>query len=374
MIVSDLTPYSSQSFVIDLVNLLSHCIAQNNCLFEDDILQLLRLSTELWCRQNDHQNYSERKVNMIHHILRQDLRIRPSVFSLQMMDELIRYLNSCLQLLREERMIGLALRLTLNYFAKALTKYCSSESGFNSEYINRTGKFMYYSKVIRLIFRATTAAVGAKSLYHTLREDLYTLLCVPLSIKSPKDVAQSIAFVFEEQLRQIKSLSLRQEILEFIPSVLLKQKVIDVHLEKEFVIHPALAALSNTQTLQGAEFSLNKFCCVHLCRLPYQHDGTLHDLSYLLCLLSALLENHLLLITDIHPHSMFGPAATQKPQRNVPEDFLSVLKSIKPHIAGLVDRLSEDEVLLTQLVSARCWADIQRLSSITETVITSLAF
>ncbi len=356
-LISPLMDNPNQSCVVDLINFLDHCVAQCVRLTQANILALLKLTGML---------QSARVINKLHYILRQDLGLgsepRPHTCSTEMMDGLNVHLNSGLQLLRREnepvnQLKYHALQLTLNYFVKVLTS-----SHLSSTCVNKTTKWPFFSKIIQMIVLVSknTNLQGVVITYNELLDDLFLLLCVPLSVKSSSHVvAQSIGFVFEEQLRGVKSLDVRRHLLQLIPSVLLKEIVLDIHLENEFKYHRP--DVTGVQTSQDEPMSLNKFCWIHLCRMPYYPNGSLHDLSFFLYLLYSLLESHLLLVT-----------LSSKPTQ-VPHDLSMVLESMKPHVAGLVDRLSEDEVLLARLVSPCCWSDIQKLSSVIDTVITSLA-
>ena len=354
-LISPLMENPNQSCIVDLVNFLDHCVAQCVRLTHANILAILRLTSVL---------QSVRVVNKLHFILRQDLRLgsepRPHSCSPELMDGLNVHLNSGLQLLRRvgepvNHLKYHALRLTLNYFVKVLTS-----SHLSSVSVNKTTKWPFFSKIIQMIILVAknTNIQGLVITYNELLDDLFLLFCVPLSLKSSShEVAQSIAFAFEEQLRGVESLDVRRHLLQLIPSMLLKEIVLDMHLENEFKYHRS--DVTGIQTSQDEPMSLNKFCWIHLCRMPYYPNGSLHDLSFFLYLLYSLLESHLLLVTN---------------QSSQPTHDLSVvLDSLKPHVAGLVDRLSEDEVLLARLVTPCCWGDIQKLSSVIDTVIASLA-
>ena len=372
IILEQLIDNGNQCFVNDLFDLLEYSVTQCKYISQDSIPKLLKLS-EAWNR---------RKIHLLHRILRQDLRIRPNEFNSTMVDELFRCVDSCLQLTRQVHNNHSkggtkfqAVQLALNYFVEVLTKYSSSLSiNVVSSYpmLYRTTKWPFYSKIIKSIFNISHLAKQDSNdsiYYHNLQNDLFMLLCAPMcSSNSPKEIAQTISFCFEVQLREMPSISDRRRIIELIPSCCLKEKIIDIHLTEEFSFHPSMTVLDDDST---KPFGLNKFCFVHLCRMPYYRNGTLHDLSYFLFLLYSLLENHLLLATGIQPLSPYSPLKQQSASN---DELQSVLDSIKPHVAGLIDRLSEDEVLLTQLVESCCWSEIQRLSNIIDTVMTSLSF
>lgn len=361
---------NDNTFVPDLFDLLGHTVAQCNCITQNDILTLLKLS--------ESPSWNRHMIHRLHCILRQDLRIRPNKFNSVMMDELHRFLDICLQLVKQinnDRGSGIKLQcvhLALNYFVKVLIRYCSSLSNDDTtghSILDRTTKWPFYSKIIKLIFNISdlfTIQEGNDSIiYQSLQNDLFLLLCVPMcSNNSPDEIAQRIAFFFEGQLREIESIPNRRHIIQLIPSLLLKEKIIDTHLTEEFTFHPSLTILDSDIC---KPFNLNKFCIIHLCRMP---NGVFHSLSYFLFLLYSLLEAHLMLLTGIQPLSPISSLKRESIQQW--NEFKPILESIKPHIAGLVDRLSEDEVLLRQLMESDCLCEIQSLSSIIDTIMTSL--
>lgn len=357
----------NHAFVIDLFDFLHQCINQNSIMNMESIITLIRL-VQSW--------QSVRCIHAFHRILRQDLRLRPAFVSTEIIDELKRYLNLCLQCMRSKAHAPSleAVQLALSYFTEVLTCWINHHSAVSngssivlSQKLSFATKWTFFTKVIDLLFSVSKRLEQPNLqpdhllIYHNLLADLNKLLCVPLVVDD--NTVQSISVTFEGKLSDaIYSNALRRQVISGLQSPLLRRSIIDIHLDKEFKL-----VSSVSEALQNEPFNLSKFCCIHLCRLPYDQDGKMHyDLSYFLYLLYTLIESHLLLITGLQPISCVTAASKKKA---LPEGFKHLVESMRPHIAGLVDRMSEDEVLISELTDSHCWSGIQNLSWIIDAVL-----
>ena len=369
MIIGGVHADPNRSFLIDLFDFMSSCIAQGHYLPDGEVQRLLDLSKS-W--------RNSRTVHKLHLLLRQDLRLRPETLSPQVIDDINIHLNESMRLLRSDEQL-LPIQLTLNYFLEVLKRclHCdkitsSVDSSIKYEaFIDRTKKWSFFSKIIRMVFIVSEKLEDGRCpqllLLQAFRQDLLALLCVPLCGKYPQDTVERVAFAFEEGLRGMISVSMRKEVLLLVPSDLLREKIIDIHLENEFQFNSLSEAW--LRQLQEAPFNLMKLCFIHVRRVLYTPSGEPHDLSYFLFLIVNLLQSHIIKITGTQPSSLFSPLLKVQ---NVSGDLCAQLEDIKPHIASLIDRLSEDEVLLKQLFTEDCLSEIQSLSEVVNVTIKSL--
>lgn len=359
------------TFMTDLFDVISAALSRHHYIEAMCIHKLLSLSL-LWT--------SEKCIHRLYFLLQQDLQIQPYKPNEYFVEDLHSTVDKLNKLLRTHSKTSsssevdslsisslLPLQLSLNYLVNVLTRYVKSVSiDCNQHLIKKTTEWSFLRQIIRLIFKTSKDKILKNMniyLLKAIEQDSYILLCLHLHGDNiQRDLIKRIAFYFEEQLRTISSLDKRISILQSIPSDLMKEVVIDVHLENEFTLHPSACNFNKTEELQGSSFSLIKFCCVHLCRIPYYCSGEVHDLSYFLFLLCTLFQSHLYLLTGGPP--TLSPPIHTKFTYYIPEDFESILESIRPHVAGLVDRLSEDEVLLAQLVSSDCWTYVQLMTNL----------
>lgn len=365
-ILKSVDEVSNQAFLIDLLDFLQQCTNQCNIIKVDKIVKVLRLMESV---------KSDRFISSFHRILRQDLRLRPAFISTELTDELKRYLNLCLQHMRGNGSQSLlALQLALGYLTEVLMCWISHNSTAASttsiqlsQQLSFATKWPFFGKVIDLVFSIAKSLEPVVPehpehllLYHNLLADLNKLLCLPFAVDST--IVQSVAVTFEVKLSDpTYSNTVRRCVINNVQSVLLKRYIIDIHLDKEFKLQAPVS-----EALQNEPFNLSKFCCIHLCRLPLNREGNAqYDLSYFVFLLYTLIESHLLLITGIQPVSCVTPT---KKMKDIPKGFKYMVESMRPHIVGLVDRISENEVLLLELSESGCWNDIQNLSRIIDVV------
>lgn len=200
-------------------------------------------------------------------------------------------------------------------------------------------------------------------------EDLDIFLCLPLLFSPTK--ANEVIYLLVEELGKINSTKERITLLQSLPSNLLLERVIDLHLEKHFPLHQSAEKLYNTNLYQYSESSLTKFCCVHLCRMPCKETG---DICYLLFLLSSLLRSLLLRETGSPP--VFIPllittsVLEQEDKMSLDlMEFQGMVASVKSHIPHFINRITEDEAVLEKLTEPQCWFYLQLLGNMIDLLV-----
>jgi hypothetical protein len=197
----------------------------------------------------------------------------------------------------------------------------------------------------------TTISFSITQLY----DDLHIISSLPTRNADLNSKVDEIVHLFVEELNHIHNTDIKKSLLLSISSNSLLEKVIDLHLEKEFSLHPSAVNFINTSMYQGSASSLSKFCCVHLCRMPFKLNGGLNAPDYMLFLLCTLLR---LLI--LHDTSVF-----LKNPSNF-DTYRSILNSVKSHVPVFIDRLMEDESIMELVVQPECWSYLQLLGNMTD--------
>lgn len=275
-----------------------------------------------------------------------------------------------------------AVLLTLQYiisvFQRDVEQCCAEEEREDLKCLVDRIKPNTLEHTVRLLFDLVKCDHTHQSLSHhkvsDLVRELLNLVCLPLLSPSTHntrtfDMMKKVALNMSMFLSKV-SFVIRRQILLQLPSLYLQQTIIDYHLETEYKLHSSATHFQNTELYRSSSMSLNKFCCVHLCRLPYTHSGELHSLSFFLFLLSSLLKNHIQLLIGfpvVHqPLSLSCTTPQHQALGQVSEELSVCLASIKPHIERLVERLSEDENLIVAITEQECWRNLQLLVDMTE--------
>lgn len=372
------------SFIGDLFDMLNTAVNGGYYLPSEQILAIINAAL-FWTR--------EEHCHRLFQLLQHDLRLRPAV-KLKLLKEL---LTTCLDATEDYTNPSplssfsapvhslTAVELTLHYVISALQKdlmqHCKEEEGEQGRkcLIERVISWSCLQHVMKVMFSLVDCQLTEPT--HPLTQqmsrlvrELMTLLCLPLLPPSldtkPQrlELVDKVAFSFSVSLGKVWSLTMRQQLLHQLPSVYLQQTVIDYHLETEFRLHTSAAHFHNTESFRNSAMSLSKLCCVHLCRVPYNHSGDLHSPAFFLFLLCTLLQSHLKFLLGFpmvcQPLSFACPSSQQSPQLS--EELSACLVSVKPHIERLVDRLSEDERLLATITDQECWTFLQLLVKMTE--------
>lgn len=322
-------------------------------------------------------------------LLQQDLRLRKTVKFRHFKELLAMCLDAvedCMKpvpssssppLLPSLRAVELALQYVISVLQKDLIQHCMEQGKeLERKTLVERIKWTTLERTIQVLFSLVHSQLserGPTQQLDGLVRELMTVLCLPLHLPShhttPQclELMQKVAMNFSLLLSKVPSLAMRQLLLRKLPSVYLRQIVIDYHLEMEFTLHSSAAHFHNTVSYRNSEMSLNKFCCVHLCRVPYRHSGELHSPAFFLFLLCTLLQSHLKLLMGFpmvfQPVSYHTPS---QPATHLNEELSVCLLSIKPHIERLVDRLSEDENLLATITEQDCWMYLQLLVKMTD--------
>lgn len=356
--------------VCDLFEILSNAISKRQYLPEDRLKIILNASQN-WKREDC--------VHKMHQILRADLELRPpgNPSTSLIQNTISTSLNGLVTSLLSSSPSNLtALQCQLHYIVNVLTKYhhpLAENKQFSVKeitiQIDKVLKRSILKQIVGLLSTVNHLLLKSSStlgILSELHQDLQTLLCLPL-LSTSSSRTKDIVCLLAEELSQISSLNERKTLLQLLPSDLLREKIIDLHLEKECCLHSSADHFRNTELFQNAESSFSKFCCVHLCRMPYQHDGKLQDPSYLLFLLCSLLQA----LLSLH---MGGPNVSLPfLTSHIPTSEIScsaesrgILASVKSHIPHFIDRLMEDANILEYLVQPQCWMYLQLLCKMTD--------
>ena len=357
---------STGRFKDDFFDMLSIGI-NRGCFLPSKVL-LTVISKALYWQQKDH---SYRLFDLLSY----DLRLRKPL-KLKHLKNLI---DSCLDAIAGYSSstsspsipaITLALQYIICVFHKDIAQQFTEKEDKEEErkYLVEKIKWTTFEHTIQLLFELVQNHVSDYAVdqqISTLVNKLLVLICVPLL--SPFrlrviDLVNKIALSISMSLNEV--LSVGKLLLMQIPSVYLQQTVIDYYLEREYILHSSAAHFQNTESYRDSVMSLNKFCCVHLCRLPYTHSKKLHSPAFFLFLLCSLLKSHIKLLIG-YPTVMLGPSSSSQCTLNFSEELSVCLNSIKPHIEKLVERLSEDENLIAVITDPDCWIYLQLMVDMT---------
>ena len=264
----------------------------------------------------------------------------------------------------------LSAHVVLLYLVALLVKdLASSEAKLGSSLVERmlslTSKWQHVLVVLDLLFKLLPNNPAPSSL-PDLCSVLSLLICLPVVTSQECDQDSGISRLARELSRRVAhlpSVQLKTHLLLLLPCHLLREKVISIHLNTEFLL---LQDSSQDGCLPSDHVSFELITNTHLRRSPYHCDGTPHDLSLFLFLQCHLLQSHcaqLLGHTFLHsdhtPQTTLSPSAPLSPAR-----LANQLQSITSHIRALPSRLSEDP-LLTDLTSPLCWFHLEILGRMT---------
>lgn len=258
--------------------------------------------------------------------------------------------------------------LLMQYIATALLLSLGDLTGCHLPLIQRVLKQRTLVKLVDVLFLVTNNTLCREfTVFSAIQQQLLALLCLPLATTQHKSLVNHISHEFANRLLHVQSWESKRHLLLQVPSDLLRENLLERLLEVEFLLHPSASHFENTSSMQHSSMSLSKFCCVHLCRVPYQpSSGEPGNVTYFMSLLCYLLQSHILCLTGSPPVTLPGLESSTPRGTCSSDELQASLASVKPHIAGLVDRISEDERLLTSLIQPECWMYLQLLGNLTE--------
>ena len=353
------------------------------CYIPENILNdILSKTTEFW----RHTSY----VKEIYKLLSLDLKFRPAGISKHNSTEetMIVTIYELKQKATNDSLLFLSsssdfilLQLKFHYLVQVLLAIQDQKKSNCNENHQTTFHFIKLLKrttlthiisLLSIINEHISESLSVQSITE-LYEDLQTVICLPFEhcINSVIKVElDEIVFCLVEELIHMKITKLKMSLLQVLPSHLLVEKTIDLLLEKEFCFHSSADDFSNTILYQNSESSLSKFCCVHLCRVPYKLNGEFGNSVYFLFLLCSLFKELLLRETNEFLSMSYS-------NDDVREDavlkFQGIVNSVQSHIPHFIDRLMEDEMVMNELVQQKCWMYLQLLNAMTNTVQISTA-
>ena len=192
---------------------------------------------------------------------------------------------------------------------------------------------------------------------------LATMLCLPLVTCSSTELNCSVGRLATEISRKLESLAsfeVKQALLLSLPSHLLCARVADIHLNN-FVLYWDVSQLCSHS--QSDPLTLQKVAHIHLCRTPYQRDGT-HDLHYFLFLLLFLLRNFFQQLAGGPVLNCMVPIPSASPSPTALPLPAAQRFQLAPHFNIMIDRISENDAQLESLTSPQCWAYIQLIRTL----------
>ena len=276
-----------------------------------------------------------------------------------------------------------AAETVLNYLFGLLVKDLNSRvenpsTSLVKKTLSLRSKWSRIIKVLDVLFSVYQNSRGVSS--HPgvpdVREVLLAMICLPLLTCEDidrKEMALRLARELSERLETLGSTERKRELLLAIPSDYLRERVISIHLNRNFVMRPS--ADSSSDLTQCDNVSLATIGLVHLSRMPYNHSNTPQDLGFFLFLLCHLLQSHLhtlhacpilsfltpsSLTTDLPPSWLSLPSPLSR------EELRASLLSICHPVQTLMFRLLEDPVFLCEITVPTNWLYLQLLTSLTE--------
>lgn len=146
----------------------------------------------------------------------------------------------------------------------------------------------------------------------------------------------------------------KYQVLLTIPSDGVRLKVIDHHLDNYFA--STSAGLESTQL-----FSISKFRNVHLHKTVFRPDGTRQGLNYLLCLLTMLLQSHLMIEMGVPLLSFLPDQGMPSPSGPSGQD----LRELNDLVIVFINRLSSDPNTSQDLIAPTNWYYLELLMTLT---------
>lgn len=278
----------------------------------------------------------------------------------------------------------LAAEVTLNYLFGLLvkdlnSKIASPRSSLVKKILSLRTKWPRVIRITDLLFALYQRGQGVPS--HPglpdLQDLLLALICLPLLTcedTDQKELAMKLARELSQRLGTLSSTYKKCQFLLALPSDYLRERVISVHLENNFIVHRS-AGVNSDNHIPSDSVSLASIGSVHLSRMPYDHSGAPHDLSLFLFLLCQLLQSHLHTLHS-EPVLSFLHASTPQdlppswrtvPAPLLPDDLQASLLSIQFQVSSLTYRLFEDPRLQCELTTLPTnWLYLQLLTSLSE--------
>ena len=279
---------------------------------------------------------------------------------------------------------ALAAEVVLNYLFGLLVKDLNSKidsprSSLVRKILSLRTKWPHVRKIIDLLFALypSDQGVPSQSGMPDLQDVLLALICLPLLTcedTDRKELAMKLARELSQQLGTLGSAERKCQFLVALPSDYLRERVISVHLENNFIVHPS-AGINSDNHCPSDCVSLASISSVHLCRTPYNHSGVPQDLGLFLSLLCQLLQSHL---HTLHAEPLLSFLHASTPQdlppswRTVPsplpqDDLRASLLSIQFQVSALTYRLFEDPAIQCELTTLPTnWLYLQLLTSLAE--------
>lgn len=331
----------------------------------------------MWKSHYDHA------VKKLHFCLQQDISLRSdtSMKSSHFWSKL----RKCLDALTSNTQVLVAsvqLSYLLSFLIKNLEANKHDLKSSLVEQLLSSKNMSNVSAIIEVIFTLQANRVDSGMALPTPApvDCLLVMVCLPLLTSKPSTLPElrtKLAREFAMKLDRLNSHATQYQLISAIPSNYLKEKVLDFVLERNFTlcVQPTAVSLSFADDL----VSFAKITKLHLHRLPRHPNGSPQSLSFLLQLLIALIQTHLMTVIGTQPlvsHLPSLPSLSHQLMVNssglsqlmdeskVREELLDMHSSV----LNFTDRLSQDNQYFIELTEPTTWFHLQLLSLITSTL------
>lgn len=327
----------------------------------------------MWKCPNDHA------IKKLHFYLQQDISLRSDT-SMKSSHFWFK-LRQCLNALTSNTQVLVAsvqLSYLLSFLIKNLEANKHDPRSSLVEQLLSSKNMSNISAIIEVIFSLQAGHVdSATSLpTHAPVDCLLAMICLPLLTSNPfthPELRTKLAREFAMKLDGLSSHTAQYQLISAIPSNYLKEKVLDFVLERNFVCDQSGAV---AQAFASNVVSFGKITQLHLHRLPRHPNGSPQSLSFLLQLLTALIQTHLMTVSGSQPLVSLLPSSpslsdqfmvniSRSSQFMDESQVRDELLEMHSSVLRFTDKLSQDNQYFIELTEPTTWFQLQLLSLIT---------
>ena len=319
-------------------------------------------------------------IKKLHFCLQQDISLRGDT-SMKSYHFWIK-LQKCLNALASNKRVLVAsvqLSYLLSFLIKNLEANKHDPRSSLVEQLLSAKNMSNISAIIEVIFSLDMGCVDSGTLLPTPApvDCLLAMICLPLLTCNPStrvELRTKVARQFAMKLDGLNSHVAQYQLISAIPSNYLKEKVLDFVLERNFIVCAQSGAA--TQAFADNVVSFAKITKLHFHRLPQHPNGSPQSLSFLLQLLTALIQTHLMTATGSQPLVSLLPSSPSLSDQFVVNSIESSqlmdkskvreeLLEMHSSVLRFTDRLSQDNQYFIELTEPTTWFQLQLLSLIT---------
>ena len=317
-------------------------------------------------------------IKKMHFFLQQDIALRTDT-NMKGPHFLLR-LQKCINAIKTNSKVFVA-SILLSYLLKFLIKNLDDnkldpKASLIEQQLS-SKKMLNITKILDAVFCHQERAVSPVAGVHCPIQSLLTMLCLPLLTCDPSsraDLRTKLAREVAMRLDHLHPHSLQYQLITNIPSNYLKEKVLDLVLERNFALSPQTADMARTFADNSVSFA--KIASVHLHRNAHHPNGASHSLSFFLQLLTALIRAHIVSESGSQPLVSLVPSSPPQPLPNEfttsivrnDEQLRQNLLDLHAGVLRLTERLSQDNQHFIELTEPTTWFHLQLLSLITSTM------